>query len=155
MDYHREHKLKIKIARIFNTYGPNMSKEDGRVMSSFITNSLLNKNLLINGDGCQTRSFMYIDDLIFGLIKLMNSSSELIGPINFGNTHEISIIELSGLILKLTNSKSKVIFKKSEKDDPKRRKPDISFANENLNWQPNCDLNLGVNKTISYFKEIL
>ena len=155
MDYHREHKLKIKIARIFNTYGPNMSKEDGRVISNFITNSLLNKNLLINGDGSQTRSFMYIDDLIFGLIKLMDSSSDLIGPINFGNTHEISIIELSDLIMKLTNSKSQVNFKRSEKDDPKRRKPDITFAKENLNWQPNYDLHLGVNKTISYFKEIL
>ena len=155
MDYHREHKLKIKIARIFNTYGPNMSKEDGRVISNFITNSLLNENLLINGDGSQTRSFMYIDDLIFGLIKLMNSSPDLIGPINFGNTHEISIIELSDLILKLTNSKSKVNFKKSEKDDPKMRKPDITFAEKNLNWQPNYDLHLGLNKTISYFKEIL
>ena len=155
MDYHREHKLKIKIARIFNTYGPNMSKVDGRVISNFITNSLLNENLLINGDGSQTRSFMYIDDLIFGLIELMSSSSDLIGPINFGNTHEITIIELSDLILKLTNSKSQVKFKKLEKDDPKRRKPDISFANENLNWQPNYDLHLGLNKTISYFKEIL
>ena len=154
MDYHREHKIKIRIARIFNTYGPNMSKEDGRVISNFIVNSLVNENLLINGDGSQTRSFMYIDDLIVGLIKLMNTPS-LTTPVNLGNTEELTISELSKLILKFTNSKSKIIFKKSIKDDPKRRRPDIALAKNLLGWVPENDMHVGIKKTIEYFKKIV
>ena len=154
MDYHREHKIKIRIARIFNTYGPNMSKEDGRVISNFIVNSLINENLLINGDGSQTRSFMYIDDLIVGLIKLMNTP-DLITPVNLGNTDELTISELSKLILKFTNSKSKIIFKKSIKDDPKRRRPDIALAKNLLGWVPQNDMHVGIKKTIEYFKKIV
>ena len=155
MDYHREHKLKIKIVRIFNTYGPNMAINDGRVVSNFISQALNEKDITINGDGQQTRSFQYIDDLIKGMILMMNSDDSFTGPVNIGNPGEITIKELALKILKLTKSNSNLIFQNLPQDDPKRRMPDISLATENLNWIPNIGLDFGLNKTIKYFKKII
>tara|TARA_B100000963_G_C22446743_1_gene589174 strand:- start:6 stop:842 length:837 start_codon:yes stop_codon:yes gene_type:complete len=152
MDYHRSHKLNIKIARIFNTYGPNMACNDGRVVSNFILQALKGDDITINGGGDQTRSFMYIDDLVKGFILLMNSENNFVDPINLGNPHEITINELASTILKHTNSNSKIIYKEIPKDDPKRRKPDISLAYKILGWKPNISLNTGLNETIKYFK---
>ena len=154
MDYHREHNLKIKIIRIFNTYGPNMSNNDGRVISNFIFQAIKGENLTINGDGNQTRSFQYIDDLVEGMIKMMNTNDQFIGPVNIGNPIEISINKLASMILELSNSKSEIIFKDLPEDDPKRRNPDISLANEKLNWMPKFGLEIGLLNTIKYFKEI-
>ena len=154
MDYHREHNLKIKIIRIFNTYGPNMAVNDGRVVSNFINQALQNKDLTINGNGNQTRSFQYIDDLIFGLIKMMNTGNDFIGPINIGNPNEISMNNLASTILDLTNSKSQIIYQDLPKDDPKRRNPDISLAKNKLDWKPLYSLETGLLKTINYFKKI-
>ncbi len=154
MDYKREHDLKIKIVRIFNTYGSNMTKNDGRVVSNFILQALNNQDITINGDGSQTRSFQYIDDLIEGMIKMMNSQNNFVGPVNLGNPNEISIKKLALKILKLTNSKSKVVFKDLPDDDPKRRKPSISLAIKNLNWKPKYDLDKGLLNTIKYFEEV-
>ena len=153
MDYYREHNLNIKIVRIFNTYGPNMTKNDGRVVSNFILQALENQNITIYGDGSQTRSFQFIDDLIDGLLKMMNS--DFIGPINLGNPNEISMNELASKVLKLTDSKSRIVFRDLPLDDPKRRKPDISLANEKLNWNPEHNLDNGLIDTIKYFEEIL
>ena len=153
MDYFREHNLSIKIVRIFNTYGPNMAVNDGRVVSNFINQAINKKDITINGDGTQTRSFQYIDDLIEGLIKMMDKDNSFIGPVNLGNPNEISMIELASKVLKLTKSKSKLVFLDLPKDDPKRRKPDISFAVKNLNWKPVFDLDTGLRETIRYFKE--
>ena len=154
MDYHREHNLKIKIIRIFNTYGPNMAIDDGRVISNFIIQAISGNNITINGDGKQTRSFQYVDDLINGMIKMMDSSDEFIGPVNIGNPNEISVNKLASIILNLTNSKSKIIFKDLPKDDPKRRNPAIFLANNKLNWNPKVELSLGLKRTIEYFKKI-
>ena len=154
MDYHRQHNLKIKIVRIFNTYGPNMCANDGRVVSNFIIQALKNENLTINGDGYQTRSFQYIDDLINGLIITMNTDDNIIGPINIGNPHEISIYELSKTIIKMTNSNSKITFNDYSEDDPKRRMPDISIAKKKLNWEPVISLKEGLDNTIHYFKNL-
>ena len=153
MDYHREHKLKIKIIRIFNTYGPNMANDDGRVISNFILQAINGNEITINGDGNQTRSFQYIDDLIKGMIKMMDVSDNFIGPVNIGNPEEISMNKLASKILSLTKSKSKIIYKDLPKDDPKRRNPDISLAKNNLNWSPKNDLDGGLIKTIEYFKK--
>ena len=153
MDYYREHNLNIKIVRIFNTYGPNMTKNDGRVVSNFILQALENQNITIYGDGSQTRSFQFIDDLIDGLLKMMNS--DFIGPINLGNPNEISMNELASKVLKLTDSKSRIVFRDLPLDDPKRRKPDISLANEKLNWNPEHNLDNGLIDTIKYYEEIL
>ena len=155
MDYHREYNLKIKIIRIFNTYGPKMAIGDGRVISNFITQAILNKHITIYGDGEQTRSFQYIDDLINAMILAMNSNDKFIGPVNIGNPNEISINELAQKIIKLTNSKSKLIYKKSPSDDPKRRKPDIKLANEILNWKPDISLEFGLTHSIDYYKNLL
>ena len=152
MDYHRQHNLKIKIIRIFNTYGPNMAENDGRVVSNFICQALSNKDLTINGDGNQTRSFQFINDLIHGMIKMMNFDDKFIGPLNLGNPHEISILELAKKIIKLTDSKSKLIFDQLPKDDPIRRKPDISLAIKKLEWFPKSKLDEGLTHTIKYFK---
>ena len=152
MDYHRSHNLNIKIARIFNTYGPNMALNDGRVVSNIILQSLKGDNITIYGNGNQTRSFMYIDDLVKGLILLMNSENNFIGPINLGNPNEITINELASTIRKFTNSNSKIIYEELPEDDPKRRKPNISKANKILNWKPAFDLDKGLIKTIEYFK---
>lgn len=149
MDYKREHNLDIKIVRIFNTYGPNMTKNDGRVVSNFILQALNNKNITVYGDGSQTRCFQYIDDLVGGLTKMMNS--HFIGPVNIGNPVELSMYDLAKKIIKLTNSKSEIVYKELPKDDPKRRKPDISLAISKLNWRPEVDLESGLEKTIDYF----
>lgn len=152
MDYFREHKIRIKIVRIFNTYGPNMAINDGRVVSNFINQSIKEKDLTINGDGLQSRSFQYIDDLISGMILLMNSKDSFTGPVNIGNPTEISIKDLAKKILKLTKSKSNLIYQDLPRDDPKRRIPDISLATKKLNWIPKISLNLGLEKTIKYYK---
>ena len=151
MDYKREHDLHIRIIRIFNTYGPNMTKNDGRVVSNFILQALNNENITIYGDGLQTRSFQYIDDLIEGMIKMMHSN--FVGPVNLGNPVELSIKHLANKIIKLTNSSSDIIYKELPEDDPKRRKPDISLALKNLNWSPKYDLDEGLTNTIKYFKK--
>lgn len=154
-DYHRQHKVRIKIARIFNTYGPRMHPNDGRVVSNFIIQALKGEDITIYGDGSQTRSFCYIDDMIEGLIKLMNSEDDFTGPVNLGNPFEISILELAKKIIELTGSKSKIVFKPLPDDDPKRRQPDITLAKQKLNWQPFTSLEEGLLKTINYFKHLL
>ena len=151
MDYKREHNLNIKIVRIFNTYGPNMSKNDGRVVSNFITQALDGKNITIYGDGSQTRSFQFIDDLVEGLLKMMNS--DFVGPVNLGNPNELSMKNLATRVIKLTNSSSDIIYKELPEDDPKRRRPDISLAKSTLNWKPIVDLETGLQETINYFTQ--
>ena len=152
-DYHRQHQLDIKVVRIFNTYGPNMHPNDGRVVSNFIMQALQNIDITVYGDGSQTRSFCYIDDLVNGMVKMMNSSKNITGPINLGNPTEYKIVELANTIIKLTNSKSKIILKPLPTDDPLRRKPDISSAKENIDWEPNVSLDDGLEQTIKYFQE--
>ena len=154
MNYKREHNLNIKIVRIFNTYGPNMAINDGRVVSNFICQALNQKELTVNGEGSQTRSFQYINDLIDGMIKMMETEKSFIGPVNLGNPNEISMNQLASKVLKLTQSKSRLVFMDLPEDDPKRRKPDISLAIKNLNWNPEYDLDQGLIDTIKYFKEI-
>ncbi len=154
-DYHRQHGLKIKIARIFNTYGPNMHPEDGRVVSNFIVQALSGKNITIYGDGEQTRSFCYVDDLINGFVFLMKSDNNFVGPVNLGNPQEFTINKLAEKIIKMTNSNSKIIHKDLPMDDPLQRKPDISLAKERLNWSPTIQLETGLQKTINYFSSIL
>ncbi len=153
MDYHRMEGIDTKIVRIFNTYGPNMSPDDGRVVSNFIIQALKNENITIYGDGTQTRSFCYVDDLVDGLIKMMNS--DLIGPINLGNPSERTILDFAKLIIKITNSKSKIIHTTLPKDDPTKRQPDITLAREKLNWQPKINIYEGIDKTVKYFKSFL
>ena len=154
MDYHREHNLKIKIIRIFNTYGPNMAVNDGRVVSNFINQALFNKNLTINGTGNQTRSFQYIDDLVSGMIKMMNTNNSFTGPVNIGNPNEISMKSLAKIILEMTNSTSKIVYKELPIDDPKKRNPNISLAIKKLKWSPEVNLKSGLIKTIEYFKKL-
>lgn len=154
-DYKRVYNLKIKVIRIFNTYGPNMDPEDGRVVSNFIMQALQNKPITIYGDGTQTRSFCYVDDLISGIIKFMDSSDNIIGPVNLGNPVEYNLLELADLIIKLTKSSSKIIFKKLPEDDPIKRKPDITLAKNLLNWEPKFDLTNGLLNTIEYFKKFI
>jgi UDP-glucuronate decarboxylase len=154
-DYFRQHNLDIKVGRIFNTYGPRMRPDDGRVVSNFIVQSLQGKDITIYGDGSQTRSFCYVDDLIEVIIKLMNTEKGYTGPMNLGNPCEFSILELAEIIINLTNSKSKLIFKDLPKDDPKQRQPDITLAKDKLNWEPKIQLKEGLPKTIKYFDEIL
>jgi len=154
-DYWRTHGLKIKIVRIFNTYGPKMAKDDGRVVSNFILQALNDENITIYGEGTQTRSFCFVDDLVSGLIKMMNTGDDITGPINLGNPNEFTILELATKVLELTNSKSKLIYKNLPEDDPKQRKPDISLAKNILDWKPTIELNKGLEKTIEYFRQIL
>ena len=151
-DYHRQYGVNIKVARIFNTYGPNMSPNDGRVVSNFIMQALRSEDITIYGDGLQTRSFCYVDDLVSGLISLMNSNREVQGPINLGNPIEFTVKQLAEKIIEMTNSSSKIIYKELPSDDPKQRKPDISRASEVLGWVPSVNLESGLNKTINYFK---
>ena len=151
-DYHRQKKVKIKVARIFNTYGPKMDFFDGRVISNFIVQCIKNKNLTIHGKGKQTRSFCYIDDMVDALIKFMNLKSNFTGPLNLGNPYEINILKIAKKIKKLTNSKSKIIFLNLPVDDPIKRKPDISLAKKKLKWKPKISLEIGIKKTIKYFK---
>ena len=155
MDYHRQCDLKIKIIRIFNTYGPNMHPNDGRVVSNFIVQCLRNEDITIYGDGNQSRSFQYVDDLIEGMVKMMATSDSFIGPVNIGNPNEFTILELAQTVIKLTNSKSKLIFKPLPKDDPQQRRPDISLAKEKLDWSPKIELEEGLKKTIHYFDKLL
>ena len=154
-DYYRQHNLKIKVARIFNTYGPRMRPNDGRVVSNFIVQALKNKDITVFGDGTQTRSFCYVDDLIEGLIRMMNGPDDFVGPVNLGNPDEFTILELAKKIVKITNSKSKIVFKPLPQDDPMQRRPDISLAKEKLKWQPTVKLDEGLKKTIKYFDNIL
>jgi UDP-glucuronate decarboxylase len=154
-DYRRQHKLKIKVARIFNTYGPRMHPNDGRVVSNFIVQALKGEPITIYGDGSQTRSFCYVDDLIDGLIRLMNTPDEVTGPVNLGNPVEFTMLNLCELVVKLTGSRSKVCFDSLPADDPKQRQPDISLASSVLNWKPSVPLEEGLKKTVKYFQEIL
>ncbi|RPA68612.1 SDR family oxidoreductase [Cyclobacteriaceae bacterium YHN15] len=151
-DYHRQHKLEIKVMRIFNTYGPHMQANDGRVVSNFIMQALQNQPITIYGLGTQTRSFCYVDDLIEGMYALMQTNNEITGPINIGNPGEFSMIELAEAVIELTNSKSELIFNPLPKDDPQKRRPDITQAREILGWEPKIALREGLEKTISYFE---
>lgn len=153
MDYHRENKVDIRIIRIFNTYGPNMALNDGRVISNFIIQALKNEPITVYGEGNQTRSFCFVTDLIDGMYKMMNQS--YIGPVNLGNPNEFTILELAKKVIELTGSKSKIVYKPLPKDDPRQRQPDITLAKEKLEWQPKIELEEGLKKTIEYFKEVL
>lgn len=154
MDYHRKYDLDIKIMRIFNTYGSRMSVGDGRVISNFIVQALENKDITIYGDGSQTRSFCYVDDLVEAMIRFMNTEKGFTGPLNVGNPSEITIYELAKKIIELTKSKSKIVFYDLPQDDPYRRKPNIDLASKKLEWKPNISLEYGLIKTIEYFKNI-
>ncbi|PKO96105.1 MAG: NAD-dependent dehydratase [Bacteroidetes bacterium HGW-Bacteroidetes-7] len=154
MDYHRQNRVRIKIVRIFNTYGPNMHPNDGRVVSNFITQALANKEITLYGNGMQTRSFQYIDDLVEGMIRMMATDNTVIGPVNIGNPDEYTIRELAERIVALTGSSSKFIFEKLPEDDPKQRQPDISYAKQLLDWSPKVKLDDGLIKTIGYFKKL-
>jgi len=154
-DYHRQHGVQIKVARIFNTYGPRMHPNDGRVVSNFILQALRGDAITLYGDGSQTRSFCYVDDLVSGLIQLMNSPGDFTGPVNLGNPDEVSILELAKKIIELTGSSSKVIFKPLPADDPKHRQPVITLAEKKLGWTPRIPLEEGLSKTITYFHELL
>ena len=154
-DYNRQHGLPIKVARIFNTYGPRMHPNDGRVVSNFIMQALAGEPITIFGDGSQTRSFCFVDDLVDGVVRLMDSADEITGPVNLGNPGEFSILELANMIIELTESSSSVVHKELPTDDPVRRKPDISLAKEVLGWEPNVELREGLEKTIAYFRQIL
>ncbi len=151
-DYHRQHKLDIKVVRIFNTYGPRMHPNDGRVVSNFIIQALNGQDITVYGDGSQTRSFCYVDDLVDGIFRMMNVNSSFTGPVNLGNPVESTVLELAKLVIELTDSKSKIIFKDLPQDDPEKRKPDISLAKDKLDWQPSIELEEGLLRTIHYFK---
>jgi UDP-glucuronate decarboxylase len=153
-DYHRQHRLEIKVMRIFNTYGPRMHPNDGRVVSNFIVQALRGEDITIYGDGSQTRSFCYVDDLINGMLKLMGSDADFTGPVNIGNPGEFSMLELTELVLKLTNSRSKLKHLPLPEDDPKQRRPDISLAKNKLDWAPHVALEDGLKKTIAYFEQV-
>jgi UDP-glucuronate decarboxylase len=154
-DYWRQHKLRIKVARIFNTYGPRMHPNDGRVVSNFIVQALLGRDITIYGDGKQTRAFCYVDDLIDGLARLMQSTDEITGPINLGNPQEFTMLDLAAAVIDLTGTGSKIIHRPLPKDDPRQRNPDISKARKILKWEPRTPLKEGLAKTISYFDELL
>ncbi|HKK41076.1 MAG TPA: UDP-glucuronic acid decarboxylase family protein [Bacteroidales bacterium] len=155
MNYHQQNKVKIKIARIFNTYGPRMSLNDGRVVSNFIVQALKGEDITIFGDGTHTRSFQFIDDLVDGLVKLMDTEDDFTGPVNLGNPQEFAINELAEMIIKLTGTKSKIIYKPLPQDDPKQRQPDISLARKKLDWEPAVGPEEGLLKTIEYFRGVL
>jgi UDP-glucuronate decarboxylase len=153
MDYHRQNKVKIKIIRIFNTYGPRMHPNDGRVVSNFIIQALKGEDITIFGDGTHTRSFQYVDDLIDGMIKMMNSPESFIGPVNIGNPDEFTINDLAHKVIEMTGTKSKIVNKPLPSDDPKQRQPDISLAKNTLNWTPSVNLETGLARTIEYFRK--
>jgi UDP-glucuronate decarboxylase len=153
-DYHRKYEIPIKIVRIFNTYGPAMHPEDGRVVSNFIVQALNGKDLTVYGGGEQTRSFCYVDDLVAGIMKMMNSDHDFIGPVNLGNPGEFTILELAQMVRSMTKSESAIIFEQLPADDPKKRKPDISLAQEKLRWIPKVPLKQGLAKTIEYFSKL-
>jgi UDP-glucuronate decarboxylase len=154
-DYHRQHNVDIKVVRIFNTYGPRMHPNDGRVVSNFIVQALKNHEITIFGDGTQTRSFQYVDDLIEGLVRAMNTPREFTGPVNIGNPNEFTMNDLAQLILRLTGSRSKITYRPLPSDDPKQRQPDIRLAREVLKWEPTVQLEAGLQKTIDYFRSVL
>lgn len=155
MNYHLQNNVRIKIMRIFNTYGPRMHPNDGRVVSNFIVQALKNENITIYGDGSQTRSFCYVDDLLEGMIRLMNTPDGFIGPVNVGNPGEFTILELAEKVINLTGSKSKLVFMPLPEDDPMQRQPDITLARQELGWEPKISLDEGLVKTISYFKSVI
>lgn len=155
MDYHRQNGVDIRIVRIFNTYGPNMDMDDGRVVSNFILQALKGEDITVYGDGLQTRSFCYVDDLVDGMIKMMNNSGRFIGPVNLGNPSERTILDFAKIIIKMTGSKSKIIYKELPSDDPLQRQPDLTVAKHELNWQPSTDIEIGLEKTIRYFEKKL
>ena len=154
-DYHRQNRVNIRVVRIFNTYGPRMHPNDGRVVSNFIVQALTNQDITVYGDGSQTRSFCYVDDLIEGLIWMMNGPDDFVGPVNLGNPTEFTILDLAEKTIGLIGSKSKIIFKPLPQDDPLQRRPDITLAKEKLQWEPRIDVENGLNKTIEYFRSIL
>lgn len=155
MDYHRQNQVRIKIIRIFNTYGPRMLANDGRVVSNFVVQALRNEDITIYGSGQQTRSFQYVDDLIEGMIRMMNTEDDFIGPVNIGNPNEFTMLELAEKIIKITGSSSKLIFQPLPQDDPKQRQPDITLAKAKLNWEPKVELEEGLRHIIDYFKQNL
>jgi len=155
VDYHTQNKVRIKIIRIFNTYGPNMHPNDGRVVSNFIVQALKGEDITIYGTGMQTRSFQYIDDLLEAMIRMMATADDFTGPVNIGNPDEFTMIELAEKVIELTKSKSKIVFQPLPQDDPMQRRPDISLAKEKLNWEPTVKLNEGLIKTIDYFKTVI
>jgi len=152
-DYHRQNQVDIRVVRIFNTYGPRMHPQDGRVISNFIVQALQNKPITIFGDGAQTRSFCYVDDMIGGMVKMMNGPDDFVGPVNLGNPGEVTILDLAGNIIELTESRSTIEFLPAPADDPRRRCPDISLARDRLGWEPTVALQVGLEKTIAYFRE--
>ncbi len=154
-DYHRQNGLEIKVIRIFNTYGPRMHPNDGRVVSNFIMQALRGNDITIFGDGLQTRSFCYVDDLIDGMMRMMNSEKDFLGPVNIGNPGEFTMLELAELVLKIVGGHSKIIFQPLPQDDPKKRKPDITLAKEKLQWEPKVSLEDGLKETISYFRKFV
>jgi UDP-glucuronate decarboxylase len=154
-DYHRLHGVRIKVIRIFNTYGPRMAQHDGRVVSNFIMQALRGEDITIYGDGQQTRSFQYVSDLIEGMVRMMNSGDDFLGPVNIGNPGEFTMLELAEKVIAMTGSKSKIVFRPLPSDDPKMRRPDISLAKEKLDWAPKVPLDEGLAKTIEYFKGTL
>jgi len=153
MDYYRQNNVDIRIVRIFNTYGPNMDMNDGRVVSNFILQALKGEDITVYGDGLQTRSFCYVDDLIDAMIKMMNNPQGFIGPVNLGNSSERTILDFAKIIIEMTHSKSKIIYKNLPSDDPMQRQPDLVLAKRELNWQPSTDIKVGLEKTIKYFEE--
>jgi len=155
MDYHRQNNVKIKIVRIFNTYGPRMHPNDGRVVSNFIVQCLLGKDITIYGDGTQTRSFQYVGDLVDALIRVMNTGDDFIGPINIGNINEITMLELAEKVISLTGARSGIVFEPLTIDDPRQRQPNIALAREKLGWEPKISLDEGLKKTIEYFQKTL
>ncbi|GAB6012048.1 UDP-glucuronic acid decarboxylase family protein [Viscerimonas tarda] len=155
MDYHRQNNVKIKIIRIFNTYGPNMNPNDGRVVSNFIVQALRNEDITIFGDGLQTRSFQYVDDLIEGMVKMMATGDSFTGPVNIGNPGEFTMLELAQQIIELTGSKSQIVYRPLPSDDPKQRKPNIELAKKQLDWEPKIKLREGLIKTIEYFDGVI
>lgn len=154
MDYYRQANVRIKIIRIFNTYGPRMLPNDGRVVSNFIVAALRNEDIEIYGDGTQTRSFQYIDDLIEGMVRMMDMEDDFVGPVNIGNPQEFSVQELAQKVIEMTHSQSRIVYKDLPADDPRKRKPDITLAREKLNWEPSIHLEEGLIKTIEYFKSL-
>lgn len=154
-DYHRQHGLDIKVIRIFNTYGPRMHPDDGRVVSNFIVQALKNEDITVYGNGMQTRSFCYIDDLVDGMVRMMNTEKGFTGPVNLGNPREFTILELAEMVIAMTGSRSRIVFKPLPEDDPKRRKPAIDLAEEKLNWKPKVKLEDGLKRTIEYFEGVL
>jgi UDP-glucuronate decarboxylase len=154
-DYKRQHNLKIKVIRIFNTYGPRMRLDDGRVISNFIVQALKGEDITVYGDGSQSRSFCYVDDMVEGIVKMMNSRDEFTGPVNLGNSGEFTILELAKKLIQFTDSKSKIIYKLLPEDDPLQRQPDINLAKKELNWEPKVPFEEGIKKTIDYFERLL